>query len=139
MDDQILDYISERPPKEQDIFLYLHNILMHCPGMTCKLKYKIPFYYRKSWICYLNPLKSGGVELAFTRANELADEQGALDFKSRKQVAGIEYCSVKELNDGVLTTLLNEAILLDDTIPYQSKRKGNDSNADADLPLGEDN
>lgn len=125
MDEQILDYISERPQKEQDLLLYLHNILMHYPGMTCKLRYKIPFYYRKSWICYINPVKTGGVELAFTRANEMVDEQGALDFKSRKQVAGIEYARVKELNDAVLHTLINEAILLDDTVPYQSKNKKN--------------
>jgi len=124
MDEQIFDYISERPQKEQDIFLFLHNMLMHCPGMTCKMRFKIPFYYRKSWICYLNPVKGGGVELAFTRANELADEQGALNFKSRKQVAGIEYSGVKDLETAVIQVLLNEALILDETIPYQSKRKG---------------
>ena len=63
------------------------------------------------------------MELAFVRANELSNEQGLLDFKGRKQVAGVEFGSVKEIPSEVLWEVVQEAILLDETTPYASKRK----------------
>ena len=69
---------------QKDIMQYLHSIMASLPGVTGKISYKLPFYYRKSWLCYLNPTKDGKVEFAFTRGNELSNIQGILESKGRK-------------------------------------------------------
>ncbi len=120
--DSVLENIDHLPANQKRIMLFLDELLIDIPGITSKLRYKIPFYYKKSWICYLNPIKGDGVELAFVRANELSNEQGLLDFKHRKQVAGI---SIYQLDDLPITTInevINEALLLDENVPYASKR-----------------
>ena len=122
--DACLSYIYEREGEQQAIMLHLHELLTAHPEVSGKIRYSIPFYDRKSWICYLNPLKAGGVELAFTRANELSNAQGALDFKGRKQVAGITYASVKDIKEEVLHEIFQEALLLDEEVAYASKRSG---------------
>lgn len=120
--DACLSYIYDREGEQQAIMLHLHELLTSYPEVRGKIRYNIPFYDRKSWICYLSPLKDGSVELAFTRANELSNEQGALDFKGRKQVAGITYATMKDIKEAVLHEILQEALLLDEEVAYASKR-----------------
>lgn len=110
---------------QKAILSHLHELLMNHPSMVTKIRYNIPFYYQKSWICYLNPLKNGAVELVFLRANELSNEQGALQFNGRKQVAGLSYYSPQDIDENLLLEILGEAILLDETVPYASKRAKN--------------
>ena len=116
-------YIQNHEKTIKTILEILNAAIMKFPGVISKIRYKIPFYYKKSWICYLNPQKSGGVELAFTRGNELADEQGILERKGRKQVKSITYQSIKDIDEASLNIILQEAMLLDDHVPYASKRK----------------
>lgn len=120
--DACLAYIYEREGNQQSIMLHLHELLTAYPEVHGKIRYNIPFYYRKSWICYLNPLRDDRVELCFLRANELSNEQGALDFKNRKQVAGITFASVSDIKDELLHEILQEALLLDEEVKYASKR-----------------
>lgn len=115
-------FIYEQEREVRDILSYLHELMTEL-GMIGKIRYKIPFYYQKSWVCYLNPLKSGGVELAFVRGNELSNVQGLLDHKDRKQIAGITLDSLKDLPEQALREVIVEALVLDETIPYASKRK----------------
>ena len=103
--------------------LFLHRIFNEELLLEDRLSYKIPFYYRKSWICYLNPLKNGSVELAFPRANELSNAGGLLDHKGRKQVAGVEFSILRDIPLEALMEVLHEALLLDDTRKYDSRRK----------------
>lgn len=103
--------------------LSLHNLLSSAFNLTAKMRYGIPFYYRKSWICYLNPTKKGMIELAFTRGNELSNNQGLLDNKGRKQVFSVEFESIADIPGEVVNEIMQEAILLDETVPYASKRK----------------
>ncbi len=120
------DFIFSFPKGPQSVMLFLHELLLEHPEMTTKIRYKIPFYYRKSWICYLNPSKAdqkGRVELVFLRGNELSNAQGLLEAKGRKQVMGISFESVDEIPLESLNEVLQEAILLDETVPYASKRK----------------
>ncbi len=120
--DPCTDYMLDIDEPAQGIMLHLHHLITQFPEVTGKIRYRIPFYYRKSWICYLNPLPRGQVELAFTRANELSNEQGLLDFRGRKQVAGIVFSAVEEIPEETLMEVLSEAILLDEEVPYKSKR-----------------
>ncbi len=117
-------FILHQEAKQRTILQFLHDLLLAHPEIICKIRYKIPFYYRKSWICYLNPVrKKDAIELAFVRGNELSNEQGLLESKGRKQVFGITFSSVEEIPQRALLELIQEAILLDETVPYASKRR----------------
>ena len=119
----IEDYIYRHEDQQREILQQLHYLLAEELSLEAKIKYNIPFYYNRSWICYLNANKGGGVELAFTRGNELSNEQGLLDDKGRKQVKSILITKPEQINDPVLHEVLQEAILLDETVPYASKRQ----------------
>ncbi len=123
--DPVLSFIYNQEGEQKLILEHLHNLITSFPEVTYKIRYRIPFYYRKSWICYLNPVKNDGVELAFVRANELSNENGLLDFKDRKQVAGIIFHNIKEIREEAILEILEEAFLLDENVKYASKRKGN--------------
>lgn len=114
-------YQFEAPQRE--ILLYFHKLLTTEFFLTAKITFNNPCYYQKSWICYLNPLKNGKVELAFLRGNELADEAGILKSKGRKQLRSIEISDLKSAPLDAIEAVLHEAILLDETQPYASKRK----------------
>jgi len=117
------DYIYNFEGQQRAVMLCLHEMMMENPGVTCKIRYKIPFYDRNSWISYLNPTKNGAVEFAFTRANELSNANGLLDFKERTQVAGITVSHPADIPDESMREIIQEALLLDETIPYAAKRK----------------
>ena len=120
---RVEDFIDRFENDRRKLLLYLHEWLGSELELTAKIRYNIPFYYGRSWICYLNPTAKEAVELAFLRGNELSNEQGLLDNRGRKQVWGIEFRKVEEVPLELLEEILQEAILLDETIPYPSKRK----------------
>ncbi len=116
-------YITAFEGSQKQLLRILHDLILSKFDLQTKIRYRIPFYYQKSWICYLNPLKKNGVELCFLRANELSNDGGVLDFKDRKQVAGISYFAVEEIDESILNPILHEALILDETVKYASKRK----------------
>ena len=120
---EVEDYIYNFDNSQREIMLYINRLLSVELNLTDKLRFKTPFYYRKSWICYLNPSKNGTVEFAFVRGNELSNSQQLLDSKGRKQVWSIELTKLSEIPIKKLTEVIHEAILLDETVPYASKRK----------------
>lgn len=73
------DFIDSLTGKQRDIILHLHLWLLQFEGVNAKISFGIPMYYRKKWICYLNPLKNGGVEFVFSRGNGLQDTSGLLN------------------------------------------------------------
>lgn len=107
----------------------MHELLGLEFSLTPKLRYAIPFYYRKSWICYLKPNNNGSIELAFTRGNELSNTQGLLHSKGRKQVMSMVFTSTEDIPQQALQELLVEALTLDDTVPYAAKRKAHSAPA----------
>ncbi|MBE2218304.1 MAG: DUF1801 domain-containing protein [Ignavibacteria bacterium] len=120
---EVEDFIYQFDSSQRDVMLYFHKLLTNDLNLTEKIRFKIPFYFSKSWICYLNPLKNGKVEFAFVRGNELSNSRGILDSKGRKQVYSIEFGKVSELPVQEMNEIIQEAILLDETKPYESKRK----------------
>lgn len=86
---RVADIIAGFDQNQQEIAWFIHEWLTLDYDLFCKIKYKIPFYYQKSWICYVNPVKYSGIELCFMKANKLTNEQGLLESKGRKYVAGI--------------------------------------------------
>lgn len=115
-------YIIDLEGNQKEIMLYLHSYLEGL-NLQSKIRYRVPFYYGKSWICYMNPKKNDQVELAMLRGNELSNTQGILDFKDRTQVAGITLGSVAEIPHDLLDEIMQEAILLDETVKYTVRKK----------------
>lgn len=107
-------YTLELPENQRRITQRLHGLLMSLPMVKTKISYKIPFYYRRKWFCYLNPIKNDGVELCFLRGNELSNEQGVLEITDRKMVRGVKFYSADSIDEKILFEVINEAILLDD-------------------------
>ena len=115
-------FILSKEGNQRVILQFLHDLLMSSTEMTNKIRYKVPFYFRKSWICYLNPIKkSAGIELVFLRGNELSNEQGILEARGRKQVRGIIFTKVEDIPVETLLEIIQEAIFLDQEVPYASK------------------
>jgi len=117
------DFIYQLEGNQREVLLYFHHLLTTDLNLTEKIRYKIPFYYGKSWICYLNPTKDGRIEYAFVRGNELSNAQGLLEHKGRKQVYSVTFEKVSDIPQSTIQEIIQEAILLDETTPYQSKRK----------------
>ena len=115
-------FIAQQANPQRDLLLALHQLLLTYPNIKPKIRYRIPFYDQNKWICYLNPLKNGGVELAFVRANEMPEIADLLNRKSRSQIAGID---IVELNENVLKTIdlaLQCALQLDSTTAVKKKK-----------------
>ncbi len=121
--DSVADYIADLTGRQKDLMEHLHKMLTIEFDLEPKLRYGIPFYYKKSWICYLNPLKEDKLELAFLRGSELSNEQGLLDARNRKMVKGIELSNIKTIPVRPLKEIIHEAILVDETIPYGIKNR----------------
>lgn len=118
-------YILGLEPHQREILFFLHQVLMGHPEMTSRIRYKIPFYSRKSWVCYANP-RDGGIELAFIQGAELSNEQGLLHARGRKMVTGAVFHSVGDIPQAALLEVIQEALLLDEVAPYKGpkRRKG---------------
>jgi len=121
------DYIFSLEGEAMKIVQKLDTMLALQLGLESKIRYKIPFYYNRSWICYINPQKKGGVELAFLRGNEMSNTYGYLDLKDRKQVMGISFYESKEIKEDILMEIIAEAILLDEQVPYIKRRSKKDN------------
>lgn len=119
-------FIDEAEEPARSIMIFLHELLTNKLGLKPKIRYKIPFYDSKTWICYLNPRKDTSVELAFIRGNELSNAQGLLEPNGRKQIMGVNFTSLKDIHYESLMEVLLEAIELNTSTPYKSKRKSKD-------------
>lgn len=119
---EVEDFIYQFEGHQREVMLYFHQLMTKELNLSEKIRFKIPFYYGKSWICYLNPIKDGKIELAFIRGNELSNTQGLLHNKGRKQVPGVEFDTVSDIPFEAINEIIQEALLLDETEPYKSKR-----------------
>ncbi|GAB4398864.1 MAG: hypothetical protein OHK0053_18210 [Microscillaceae bacterium] len=123
MEEDLALFIGKQNTAAQALLRYLHHFISQQEeAIQLKMRYQLPFYYRKTWICYLNPLKKGGVELAFTRENELADAPGLLDFRGRKQVSSAIFYSLEDVPEDALREILMEALWLDQHMAYTVKK-----------------
>ncbi|MEM6343807.1 MAG: DUF1801 domain-containing protein [Bacteroidota bacterium] len=120
----VRDFIESQEKERRDLMRYLHHLFSEEMGLVSKIRYRVPFYYNRSWICYLNPIKTGGIELVFLRGNELSNVQGILDHRGRKQVSGIMLEKLADIPQEAIREIMHEAIILDETVKYASKRKG---------------
>lgn len=112
------DYIYQYEGDQREVMLYFHHLLINEFNLMPRMQYNLPFYYGKSWICYLFPSSKGLVELAFPRGNELSNVQGLLESKGRKMVSSVGFCKVQDIPVILLREIIHEAVLLDTALPY---------------------
>lgn len=101
---------------ERTIAEILHGEINSIPGVSCKIRFGIPFYDYKKWLCYLSPQKKGGIELCFIQGLKLDPEGVYLDAKNRKQVAGITFREAREIDQTLVRALVLEAINFENSI-----------------------
>lgn len=106
------EFIDQQTGAQREIMIYLHELLLSIPDIHCRLRYRIPFYDFKKWICYLNPLKSGGVELVFLQGKVIEDPSGLLQDRGRKMVRGAIFKQLNELPEEQILDWLAQAIAL---------------------------
>ncbi len=120
---KLINHIESLDNQQKEITSFLHDWLTLDFNLEAKYRFKIPFYYQKTWICYLNPIKKDGIEFNFVRARELSAHDDILDFRGRKMVAGILLYDVSKIPLNRLALVLEEALLLDETTPYTFTKK----------------
>lgn len=118
---QIEEFTEILTDEQTAVVMSLHHLISENPGIELKKKFNLPFYYRKSWICYFYIMKDGKVEWAFTRGNELSNEVDFLRSRGRKQVMSVEFGSVSDIDLYQARMCLQEALLLDEHVPYSVK------------------
>lgn len=116
----VLDYIEETNSAEvRQLLITAHHFLQETlpPFATCAIKWKIPFYKLHRNFCYLNR-HSDHITLGFPHGYKLAplpnillDENGTL-----KHIRYLEIRSVEDLYSETTQQILQEAILLDETM-----------------------
>jgi hypothetical protein len=119
---EIEEFTENLDDRQKAVVMTLHNLIVENPGVVLKKKFNLPFYYRKSWICYFYIMKDGKVEWAFTRGNELSNQDVYLSARGRKQVKSKEFEEAKDIDIAKARMCLQEAILLDDHVPYNVKK-----------------
>lgn len=114
---QVEEFIANmKNANQKSIIQFWHSIFTTYPTVTSKIGFKVPFYYQRTWVCYLNPIKPNGVELVIMYGQQLS-HNNVLQTKGRKMVAGISFYSVEEIDDEMVTTVLEifeEALQLDE-------------------------
>lgn len=108
------DFILGLDGQQKAIVSYLHNRLTNDHDLIPKIRFKIPMYFRKTWVCYLNPIKNDGIELAFLNGNKLSNDQGLLNSKDRKMVSGIDLFHISKIQEKLIDEIIQESIILDD-------------------------
>jgi hypothetical protein len=106
------DYIHDRPVEEQKILTVLHEFIQSFPNIIPKIRYNIPFYYRTSWICYLNPVK-GGIEINFLHGHQIDDPFGLLKARGRKMVKGWIITQLEDIQEECLIYYLEASFAMD--------------------------
>ena len=119
----VSNFILGLDGQQKAIVMYLDERLTNYHDLQSKISYGIPMYRRKSWLCYLNPLKTGGVDFVFTRGRSLSNEQHLLDAKGRKEVAGMVLHDVSEIPERAIDEMVQEAILIDEIWVKKRRKK----------------
>ncbi len=94
MNPEVYIFDLEEPYKR--IVSQVHQLLLTFPNIRCKIRYGIPFYDYRIWLCYLNLRKDGSVDLTFLQGKKLDDPAGMLEDRGRKMVSTLV---IRDLSD----------------------------------------
>ena len=99
--------------QQKAIVSFLHQHLTQQHDLMPKISFNVPMYYKRKWVCYLNPVKNDGIELAFVKGHRLSNEQGLLQSKKRKRISGIELYDVGSIPLRAIDEIVKEALIVD--------------------------
>lgn len=106
------EFLESINPMQAELISYVDRCFLEVDGVGRKMRYKIPFYDYKTWICYLNPQGKNHVELCFLYAKKLQQHFPILQFKGRKMVAGLMLDAEEDIPAQIIIDILNMAISL---------------------------
>jgi len=106
------DFLEKIDPMQAEVVSYLDNLFLSIEGVSKKMRYRIPFYDYKSWICYLNPLDKNQLELCFLDGLLMLESFPSLDQKDRKAIAGYTIQVNQDLEQELILNMVNHAISL---------------------------
>ena len=109
----IENFILGLDGQQKAIVSFFHQQLINMHDLNGKISYNIPVYYRKSWVCYLNPIKNNGIELAFTKGHRLSNDQQLLNKKDRKYVSGVDLYDINDIPEKAINEIIQEALIID--------------------------
>ena len=108
------DFLFDLNENQAEVIEFLNDQFLLFPDISRKMRYKVPFYFHSSWVCYLNPKsKTSQVELCFLHGRMLSNSHGILEHKNRKMVAGITLEDVRQLPTDIILETFSEALMLD--------------------------
>ncbi|WP_010182727.1 DUF1801 domain-containing protein [Aquimarina agarilytica] len=114
-------YIFEQSENKQQILTFFHDLFVNQYGLTANIKWKIPTYYGKTWVTYLNPdKKKDGIHVCFVRGNELSEKHSILKAEGRKMVKSMYVDSLDKIPYEQFIDCIKEAITLDKTVKYKA-------------------
>ncbi len=105
------EYILSQPEPKRSILLHLKAVIEAVlPEATMKCKWGIPcFYVEKYPICYFTaPSKKDYVDIAFWTSAHLSKHIERMITEKRKVVKSLRYTTLEEIDDTVLTEVLEE-------------------------------
>lgn len=106
---QVEEFILEQPENIQLLLKKLRFLILNsAPQIEERIVYGIPFFHLKKRIFYLT-LKKERVDLGFCEGY-LLSEHSILEIKGRSHVRTISYFSHEEIDEDILTPILQEAI-----------------------------
>ncbi len=111
--DPASSYILQQPEPFRAILLHLQAVVEHTiPAVQLKFKWRIPFFYVEGKpFCYLNQSKDY-VDIGFFKAAYLTVHTELMVAKGRKVMKSLRYRSLEEIDDQVLTEVLEEAFAI---------------------------
>lgn len=113
--DEFLEFL---PADELKMVHVLRNMLLECiPGIQEKLSYNVPFYRKRSGICFIWPASIlwgkkktwKGVRLGFNKGYMMRDEINYLDKSGRKQVYWRDFQSLNDIEPDMIRAYIFEA------------------------------
>lgn len=114
-------------PSEKPLCLRLRLLILeNFPEWREKFGYGVPYYHRRSRICFMYPAsfpysgRTAGVAFGFARGHLLSNEQGLLEMGERKEVAYLRLLAEKDIRENDLLEILHEAVLIDEDL-YREK------------------
>ena len=119
---ELRDFNLNISENQFEIISRLNDLFIDIPGIELQKRFKIPFYYRHSWVAYLNPIKKDGIELCFIYGNEMSNHDGALQAKDRKQISGISFFNRNQIKADSVLDHFHEAIIIDEEKAVSKKK-----------------
>ncbi len=131
--DEFLEFL---PEEELQIVSFLRQIVLDAiPNCKERLAYNVPFYRRRSNVCFIWPssimwgnMKNRGVRFGFSNGYLLKDESNFLDKGNRKQIYWKDFYQLSDINVDLLKSFIYEAVVIDQEKFLKKQNKFGKSN-----------